>query len=121
MRTWMMSGMIISMLVAAGCGEPSREERVQDIAQVGCDRWQECGEIGPGERHESYAECRSSLESTFYDLWPAEQCEAGQMNDSTYNTCRERAQNFPCDSGILDQLSFANSCGAGDVCIDPRD
>ncbi len=121
MRTWMMSGMIISMLVAAGCGEPSREERVQDIAQVGCDRWQECGEIGPGERHESYAECRSSLESTFYDLWPAGQCGNGQINESVYDSCTERANNFPCDAGFFDQVGFAADCGADDVCIDPSE
>lgn len=112
---------VAALLFASACGEPTRDERVMDISQTGCDRFDSCGEIGSGQRYETYSECVSELESTFYDLWPAEQCEAGQMNDSTYNTCRERAQNFPCDSGILDQLSFANSCGAGDVCIDPRD
>lgn len=121
MRKWFIMTSLAALVFASGCGEPTRDERVMDIAQTGCDRFETCGEIGSDERYDTYAECLSELEGTFYDLWPADSCGQGQINDSEFDRCVDRAANYPCDSNFLDQLSYLNECGSGDVCIDPRD
>lgn len=121
MKRLLILGAVASLLLSTGCGEPNRDERVAEIAQTGCDRFDACGEIGSGGRFDTYSECVSDLEGTFYDLWPADECSEGQINENAYETCVDRANNFPCDSNVFDQLSFAASCGEGDVCIDPRD
>jgi hypothetical protein len=109
------------LLFAAGCGEPTRDDRVMDIAEAGCDRFDACGEIGEGERYSSRSECLSELEGDFYTLWPADTCDAGQINEAKFNSCVVDAQNFPCDSNAFDTGGFALECRAGNVCIDPRD
>jgi hypothetical protein len=121
MRNILIGTTIAAVLVAVGCGEPTRDERVRDISQTGCDRFDACGEIGSGQRYDTYSECVSELEGYFYDLWPADACGQGQINESEFDNCMVEAENFPCNSNILDLGAFGLECRAGNVCIDPRD
>ena len=123
-------GVVSASSLLVGCGpvatgrddgvfEPSREERVQGMATQFCNRFDACGEIGPGQGYESYSECTSELESDFYDLWPADECANGQIDSVAYENCYQRAENYPCDSNVFDLFSFLGSCDAETVCIDP--
>lgn len=116
---------------AAGCGpvaegrddgvfEPSRERRVEGIAKQLCNRLDSCGEIGEDYSYKTKDECRSELESDFYDLWPADECSDGRIDSVAYGACYDRAENYPCDSNIFDLFSYLSSCGEDDVCTDPK-
>ena len=121
MKSLLTLALSTAILFATGCGEPSRDERVMEISQQGCDRFDSCGEIGSGERYETYSECVSELEGYFYDLWPADACGQGEINDIKYDECVVEAENYPCGSDLADLGAFAIECRAGNVCIDPRD
>lgn len=131
LNRWMPMMMVggLSLGVAA-CGdtvddtalEPSRETRVVGIAAAACDRFDECGEISGDDDalYGSADECRSDMEDRFYSLWPNDDCGAGQINNSKYEECVSRANNYSCDDNIFDFVSFYSNCNASDVCTDPR-
>ncbi len=124
-------GCVLCAFAMVGCGpvaegrddgifEPSRERRVEALAQTACDRFDSCGDIGSDENYETYEECISETESNLYDLWPADECNDGQIDSVTYGECYDRAENFPCDSNFFDLASFSVDCRADEVCTDPR-
>lgn len=117
-------GLVAAM--AVGCGEveqalePSRETRVEAIAEEACERAKECGEVGPDKSYETEDECQADMESRFYELWPEAECNRNQINDARYDTCVQRAQTFSCDGtgAFLDTLAFGQACDSDEVCID---
>ena len=99
--------------------EPDRETRIQRISNTACDRFDQCGDIGEDQLFESYEACLDEQRGNFRDLWPAEECNRGQIDDAMYDDCDARAETYPCDSNIFDFLSYYSQCEADDVCIDP--
>lgn len=101
--------------------EPSRETRVQYIANEACKRFDECGNIGEGDgnTYPNMDECRSDMENKFYDLWPANECSDGRIDQAAYDNCVDRAQVYSCDDNLFEFISYYNECNADDVCTDP--
>jgi hypothetical protein len=100
--------------------EPDRETRIQRISGTACDRFVECGDVGEDELFESYEACLDEQQDNFRDLWPADECNDGQIDDDSYRDCDVRAETYPCDSNVFDFLSYYSQCDADDVCTDPR-
>ena len=121
-----------AMLITVGCGEaastvddtalePSRDTRVQAISDTACDRFEECGLIG-SEDDDVYAsmdECETDMRQQFYDLWPADECNRGQMNARSYQDCDQRAETYACDQNVFEFISYYSQCNADEVCTDP--
>lgn len=110
-------------LMWGGCGEPSREEARDDIAQVRCDRFEECGQIGSGERFSSMDACVVDQTREFDMRWPAARCSSGHLNEARYEDCLKRASTLACDGAIAiaDQQAFDMECSARRLCVDPGD
>ena len=132
MGTWTLGLAVLTTVatIGVGCGpvatgrddgafEPSRERRVEGISSQYCNRIEQCGDIGPGQDFENYAECISDTESFFYDLWPADECSNGQIDSVAYEICYQEVQTYPCNADFFDVLDFFSDCGGGEGCIDP--
>ncbi|WP_437600744.1 DUF6184 family natural product biosynthesis lipoprotein [Sorangium sp. So ce590] len=107
-------------------GEASREARITQIAEAACDRYAdtEAGCPGYGTDDQTYAteeDCQRDFEDRAGELWPATECGSGQINDSRYDVCEERAKAVACSEGIFDAIAALDECSAGSVCTDPAD
>lgn len=102
--------------------EASLETRIAAITDTACDRFEECGLIGPedDDRYATEEECESDIKSDFQELWPTEECDDGRVEASKYEECEERAENYACDQNVFEFISYYDSCKASEVCTDPR-
>lgn len=112
----------IALLVpmAVACGEPTREEARDDIAQVRCERFEECGDIGSGETFSSLDDCVVNQKQDFNDRWPSDRCAEGHLNEELYENCLKRASTIACDGSAraTDQQAFDRECSARKLCTD---
>ena len=102
--------------------EFSREQYVEQISDKACDRFEECGQFGSGKLYADEAECESTLETRFYELWPEAQCGNNQITGSSYDSCLEQAEGFTCETGLAsvdDYVTYVSDCNAEKVCTDP--
>lgn len=128
-------GMSMMSVLAVGCTgetgeavdntvlEPTLDTRIELIAQKACARFDECGNIGEGDgnTYQTMSECRSEMESDFYELWPSDECSDGRVNSDKYDDCVARSESYSCDDNIFDFISYYSECSANDVCTDPAD
>lgn len=108
--------------------EPSRESRIDNLADEACDRYADTGAGCPGygtgsdHKYATEADCENDFRSKASDMWPADRCDNGRIDNSRYQTCIDRVKNFACSSGgqsILDAVSALSECNADQVCTDP--
>ncbi len=101
--------------------EPALDTRIEFIANKACDRFEECGEIGEGDDqdYKTRDECENDMESSFRDLWPADECSDGRIEATAYDACVSRAETYSCDMGIFEFITYYDECNASDVCTDP--
>lgn len=109
---------LVVCAAAVSCKQTRADYR-DDIAESVCDQMKQCGALG-GEDAEfaDYDDCTVELKEKYNDLWPAEECGGGKINDQKFNQCKQRAVSQACEGNLLDALSFRLECGAGDVCVD---
>lgn len=122
-RLCSLAAMLLIAPAWSGCGEPSREEARDDIAQVRCDRFEECDQIGAEKRFSSTDDCIRDQTSEFDTRWPVERCSSGHLNEARYEDCLRRASTLACDGAIAiaDQQAFDMECSARRICVDPDD
>lgn len=106
-----------------GCGEPTLVEATDDIAQVRCERFDECGDVGAGERYPSFDRCVSEQTAEFEQRWPVERCAEGHLNEELYDSCLKRAETIACSGALQasDQQAFDAACSARQLCVDPSE
>ncbi|WP_437677896.1 DUF6184 family natural product biosynthesis lipoprotein [Sorangium sp. So ce131] len=136
---WASLAASIFVLGAVGCddasdavgdvlpGEQSREARIEQISEAACERYGDteagCPGYGTGE-DQTYAteeDCERDFADRAGELWPAAECGAGQINDSKYEVCEERAKAAACSEGFFDAIAALSECSAENVCTDPAD
>ncbi len=136
---WASLATTIFLVGAAGCddaadtvsdvlpGEASREARITQIAEAACDRYADteagCPGYGTGDEqeYETEEDCQRDFEARAADLWPASECGSGQINDSRYDVCEERAKAVACSQGLFDAIAALDECSADSVCTGPAD
>ncbi|AUX23921.1 uncharacterized protein SOCEGT47_044510 [Sorangium cellulosum] len=136
---WASLATTIFLVGAAGCddaadtvndalpGEASREARITQIAEAACDRYADteagCPGYGTGDEqtYETEGDCQRDFEERAADLWPASECGSGQINESRYDVCEERAKAVACSESIFDAIAALDECSAESVCTDPAD
>lgn len=113
---YLLSGSLMFLLMnQVACLEPSREDYRDDLAQASCERQEACGNI------DDIDDCIVEKRADFNDLWPADKCGNGRMNEARAEDCIKRAESFSCSGNFIDDLAFLNECKASKVCIDPAD
>ncbi|WP_437785793.1 DUF6184 family natural product biosynthesis lipoprotein [Sorangium sp. So ce1097] len=136
---WASLAVTIFLVGSAGCddaagtvndvlpGEASREARITQIAEAACDRYADteagCPGYGTGDdqEYETEEDCQRDFEARAADLWPASECGSGQINESRYDVCEERAKAVACSGGIFDAIAALSECSAESVCTDPAE
>ena len=136
---WVSLATTIFLAGAAGCddaadtaddvlpGEESREARITQIAEAACDRYADTEAGCPGygtadeQTYETEEDCQRDFEDRAAELWPASECGSGQINDSRYDVCEERAKAVACSQGIFDAIAALDECSTETVCTDPAD
>lgn len=133
----------VGLLAVAGCGDdandnhngtggtsgqssdPSREERIQSIAVAACARYADAEAGCPGygtssdQPYQTQADCLRDFEDKAGDLWPANECGNGRINDAKYRTCEDRAKVVACSQSLWDAIGALDECKADSVCTDP--
>jgi hypothetical protein len=101
--------------------EPSRETRINSLAETACDRYEECSGYGSGsnQQYSTESECRSDFTNKAGTLWPTDKCASGQINNARYDACVASAKAVACGGGILDAVAALADCNAEKVCTDP--
>ncbi len=110
--------LVISVMVT-GCPEPSRESQRDTAADTRCGRLEECGKIGSGETYSDFDDCVVSVRSDFNELWPAEECSDGRINEELFEGCLQDLRTGDCNENFFDQLGFIGDCNANAICTDP--
>lgn len=121
-RIKLASILMITALFASltACAEPTREEYRDDMTHHACNNYYgRCGRIGAGKTYATLDECIVKLKPTIDNMWPADKCDDGRIDESQFNACMDRVSNASCTS-LWDWLSFGEQCGAANVCTAPR-
>ena len=113
--TILLIALFVSAIASSACGGPPRDRHVTRTAAIACDRFDECGNLDE-YGYSSYTECLSNMESSFYDLWPEDECGDGAMDRRAVFDCQDRAAVYACDANVFDLASFIQSCDAESVC-----
>jgi len=117
------SALTISLgLCLTGCTEPSRESQRDTAADTYCERLEACGDVGAGQRYASMDDCAIAQRDFFNDLWPADKCSDGRINEERFDSCVADLEVAECSMNIFDVLDVAEflaKCRAQEVCIDP--
>ena len=109
----------------APTGEPSREERITQLATAACARYADtaagCPGYGTGDdqEYETETDCLADFQERATDMWSASECGSGQINVGRYRACEDRAKLAACSQGFIDTIMAASECRASEVCIDP--
>jgi hypothetical protein len=76
---------VVAMLMAAGCGDASPEEKCQDLVAAMCGRVTSCLEV-PSQQ----ADCIRSTEANM-------SCAAAKSVTDSYDTCMDELRDVSCD------------------------
>ena len=119
--TVLMGLTMVGMTGLTGCPEPSREFQRDRAVFAYCVRLDECGRFGgeDDDLYTDYDDCEVDQRNNFNDIWPADECSDGRMNESKVDVCVGELEAAPCDANFLDVLEFLGDCGADEVCVDP--
>lgn len=107
--------------------EPSRESRIDSLASAVCNRYGDTGAGCPGygsasgQKYATASDCEADFHTKAADLWPADKCGSGRIDNSRYELCVDRAKNYACSAGaqnIVDAISALDDCSASKVCVD---
>jgi hypothetical protein len=127
MIRWAVAG--ASMAIFAGCGdeidntilEPSRETRIEQLAETACDRYEECVGYGTGsgQTYQSETDCEIDLQQRAAALWPVDRCGGGRIDNIRYDACAAAVRAGACGAGLIDAIAALADCNADKVCTDP--
>lgn len=109
-------GALLVAVGLAGC-QTTRADYRDDIAESVCQEMRACDAFGPDAQFADYDDCVTELKSTYNDLWPADECSNGRIDEARFRQCKQRAVSQACDENILDMISFRLECSADDVCV----
>ncbi len=102
------------------CSETTREEYRDEMTDQACERYYgRCDQVGPGKTYASKDECTVKVRAQINDMWPADKCDDGRIDESKFDACMTRVSNASC-SNLLDWASFLVECSANKVCTAPR-
>lgn len=108
--------------------EPSRESRIDSLADAVCDRYEDTGAGCPGygtgadQKYANETDCENDFRAKATNLWPADRCSGGRIDSTHFQACEDSAKNFACSSGgqnIVDAVVALDDCNANAVCTDP--
>jgi hypothetical protein len=106
---------VLTLFVALSGCKKTRADYRDDIAGAICAEMQKCDGIGTGKRFENFDDCQVELSAQYNRRWDADSCE-NKIDPERFKACKARAVQDTCGGNLLDDLSFAIKCGAGDVC-----
>jgi len=119
-----------AMLAVAACAESppaqppsnvptiSQREIGPTVSRMVCEHQSVCGQIGPGQTHESVAACISETEEDIADAVDIEDCPAG-ASMVRVNACLDDIKNESCP--VDDDVRGVAACDDTVMCIRPEE
>lgn len=104
--------LLAASLSLVGC--LSVEGAREGAADRTCRYHDRCGDIGPGRRYTTFAECFNKQVANFQDLWPSDRCR-DRINGQTLDVCYRALENTQCDN-VIDAVATLSKCQRSDVC-----
>src|SRR5262249_49786308 len=112
-------GLVALAAGAVGCGgvTDARVAARNRASKAACDRFNMCGNIGPGLTYADYQSCISEVNG-FIDssVWQADQCQ--QINQANLNVCVSAISGTQCGTVLNGRIPLG-PCGKQNVCIIP--
>lgn len=102
----------VGLLALSGC--LSVVDAREGGANRSCNFEGRCGNVGPGQRYATFADCLTAKRSDFLDLWPTDRCD-GRINGQPLDICYRAIENTQCNS-LVDQFATLSKCTPSDVC-----
>ncbi|HEU4535950.1 MAG TPA: DUF6184 family natural product biosynthesis lipoprotein [Polyangiaceae bacterium] len=106
-------------------GSQSREERIRELADTACDRYEDtdagCPGFGSGEGQAYLTEedCVRDFETKASQLWPVDLCSEEQIDGDRFARCEDSARVVACAGGsMVDSMMALPECQASAVCVD---
>ena len=99
-------------LVLSGC--VSVVDAREGGANRSCRFEDRCGNLGPGKRYATFAECLTAKRADFQRAWPTDRCD-GRINGQNLDICLQAIDNTQCNN-IIDSIATASKCESSDVC-----
>ncbi|OJH36717.1 DUF6184 family natural product biosynthesis lipoprotein [Cystobacter ferrugineus] len=112
--------MVVGVSGLFGCGTiagitDKQADAVNAVVGSTCDRYQDCGEIGPDKKYASREACDSAERDTWNSRWPAADCD-NRINGDQLNECLDAIADTSC-TNVFDQINTAlNKCPKSEVC-----
>lgn len=108
----------VILFLLAGCGEPDRADYRDSAADEVCSEAERCETLDDlfTESYASHSECVVEEKSRFNDMWPADECDNGRIDEEAFESCMDRARPAACDGNWTDYLSALDACSADEVC-----
>jgi hypothetical protein len=111
-------GLLAAAACASGCGgvTDSRMSARDKATKATCNRYQQCGLIGPNadDAYVTYDSCSTVWSSNWEQDWPATTCTS--INQSGLNVCLNAIAATDCTS-VADFFLTLGKCEAQDVCV----
>ena len=98
--------------------EASRDQRIQNLAQEACYRYEACNGYGTGKKYLTADACRQDYNTKTAEAWPVDQCSNGRINNNNYSACVESVKQVACTGDVWDLIVAAGKCTSDKVCTD---
>ncbi len=110
-------GLLATTAAAVGCGgvTDSRMSARDKATKAACNRYQQCGLIGPNadDAYVTYDSCSTVWSANWEQAWPATTCTS--INQAGLNVCLNAIAATDCTNAV-DFLLTLGKCQAVDVC-----
>lgn len=114
-----MAAVIVGMAFGCSASMKNRREYAESITMMGCEKYDQCGRIGPGRDFRSKEECNNAMLWKIYDEWPEAECD-GTINPNRFKSCESKAAAVQCDGNFLDTVVALEECDKQQLCVDSR-
>lgn len=98
--------------------EATRDQRIDNVANEACGRFESCNGYGAGKEYASANSCKQDYKSKMTAAWPVDQCGNEQIDATSYDNCLESIKQVACTGSIWDGIVAVGKCTAKKVCTD---
>ena len=118
---------VVIMVVGFGCNsevaddtpvEATREQRIDNLANEACGRYEACNGYGTDKQYASAEVCKQEYKTKASEAWPIAKCADNQFDNSNYAICVDSVKQVACTGDIWDGITAVGTCTAEAVCTD---
>ena len=111
--------MLCLVVSAVGCNTVASVTKKQSdaltaVTNATCDRYNSCGDIGPGKTYTSSDDCQTQVRAFWNDQWDVADCD-GHINGDQLTICTDAVSSTDCNAFDA-AVTVYDKCAKSDVC-----